>query len=244
GMVFDTRVARALNLQPEGSLELRGAARTAALGVVQTPDVEIGGVTIPSHIATVVDLSSIVRSNIALDGIIGFPLFAGAELRFDPDAHTVTIAKPGSLAQLGTKFDVDTDRELPELTASADMTPARFVVDTGNANEVLLFRSFMDAHPGLISFAGHGFIANRGVGGSAAAVGATLDDLTIGPYHFYNCNANVMLATGGAFADRTDGGNIGFGVLQNFVMTFDLSHHALFLEKARRFDDGRGRPVQ
>ena len=244
GLVLDSRVARDLNLTPQGSLEIRGANRVNAQGVVETPDVQIGGVTVPSHIATVLDLSSIVKSNIHLDGIVGFPLFAGSELRFDPDAHTVTIGKPGSLPQLGTRVDVDTDRELPEITASADLTEARFVVDTGNANEVLVFKSFTDAHPGLISFAGHGFIANRGIGGSAPAVGATLNDLTMGPYHIYNCSANVMLAAAGAFADRNDGGNIGFGVLRNFVLTFDLAQHAIYLEKSRHFDDGRNRVVQ
>ncbi|MEO9169878.1 MAG: hypothetical protein ABI282_00960, partial [Candidatus Baltobacteraceae bacterium] len=65
----------------------------------------------------------------------------------------------------------------------------------------------------------------------------------IGPYHLYNRNANVMLASAGAFADRNDGGNIGFGVLRNFVTTFDLANHALYLQKARQFDDGRGRTV-
>lgn len=243
GIVLDTHVAKDLKLAPQGSIEIRGAGRIASQGVVETPALQLGGVTVPSDIATVLELGSIVKSSIELDGIIGYPLFGGAEIRFDPDEHTVTIAKPGTLPVLGNKFDVDTDRELPEITASADNTDARFVVDTGNANEVLVFKAFMDEHPGVISFVGHGFVSNRGVGGSAAAVGATLDDLKIGPYHLYNRNANVMLASAGAFADRNDGGNIGFGVLRNFVTTFDLANHALYLQKARQFDDGRGRTV-
>lgn len=244
GIVFNSSVAQALNLRPRGTLEIRGAERVSADGIVETPDILIGGVTVPSHIATVLDLSKIVRDPIQFDGIIGSPLFAGAEVRIDPDTRTMTIAKPGTLPALGTKLDVDTDRELPEITASADGTDTRFVVDTGNASEVLLYKGFIDAHPGLVPFAGRGFVSNRGIGGSAAAVGATLDNLGIGPYHLYNCDANVMLATAGAFADRTDGGNIGYGLLRNFVLTFDLVHHAMYFEKAHIFDDGRYRSAQ
>ena len=244
GIVFDPHVAKELQLTPQGELEIRGAGRVEAQGMIESPEIYIGDVGIPAHVATVVDLSKIVDSSIQIDGILGYPLFAAAELRFDPDSMTLTIAKPGTLPPVGTKLSVDTDRQLPELTASADRSEARFVIDTGNSNEVLLFKNFVDDHPGLVQIAGHGFVSNRGVGGSTAAVGIMLGDLNIGPYHLYNRNANVILATGGAFADRNDGGNIGYGVLKNFIATFDLANHALYLEKARGFDDGRYRTVR
>lgn len=244
GVVVDPRVAHDLQLTPQGTLEIRGAGRIAAQGVIETPDIQLGGATLPAHVATVVDLSKIVDSSVQIDGILGYPLFAAAELRFDPDARTLTIAKPGTLPVLGTKLDVDTDRELPELDASVDRTDARFVIDTGNSNELLLFKNFIDDHPGIVQIAGHGFVSNRGIGGSTAAVGIGVGDLTLGPFHLYNRNANVILATGGAFADRNDGGNIGYGVLRNFIATFDLANHALYLEKARGFDDGRYRAVK
>ena len=242
GVVFDPHVARELQLTPQGSLEIRGAGRVAAEGIVETPDIQIGTVTLPSHLASVVDLSRIVDSSIQMDGIIGYPLFAAAEIRINPDTKTMTIAKPGTLAPVGVRLDIDTDRQLPEVTASTDRVDGRFVVDTGNSNEVLLFRHFLDDHPGLVSIAeGRGFVNNRGIGGSTAAVGIQLGDLNIGPYHLYNRNASVILTTGGAFADRNDGGNIGYGVLRNFVTTFDLANHALYLDKAHIFDDGRFR---
>lgn len=244
GIVFDPRVAHELKLTPQGELEIRGAGRVQAEGMIETPEMRIGDVLLPAHIATVVDLSKIIDSSVQIDGILGYPLFAAAELKFDPDAMTLTIAKPGTLTADGTKLSVDTDRQLPELLASADRSEARFVIDTGNSNEVLLFKKFIDDHPGLVQIAGHGFVSNRGVGGSTAAVGILLGDLNIGPYHLYNRNANVILATGGAFADRNDGGNIGYGVLKNFIATFDLANHALYLAKARGFDDGRFRTVR
>jgi hypothetical protein len=47
------------------------------------------------------------------------------------------------------------------------------------------------------------------------------------------------MAEKGAFADRIDAGNVGLGILKNFVVTFDLTNSALYLEKGEGFDDGR-----
>ena len=90
-------------------------------------------------------------------------------------------------------------------------------------------------------FAGNHAVENRGAGGSTPAVTAMVDLLEIGHQRLYNRYTDVILATAGAFADRDDGGNVGFGVLRNFVTTFDLADHTLFLERSHNFDDGRFR---
>jgi hypothetical protein len=50
-----------------------------------------------------------------------------------------------------------------------------------------------------------------------------------------------MLADRGAFADRFDAGNIGMGVLKNFVSTFDIANSKIYLQRGAGFDDGRYR---
>jgi hypothetical protein len=52
-----------------------------------------------------------------------------------------------------------------------------------------------------------------------------------------------VLGTTGAFADRNDGGNVGYASLRNFVVTFDLVNHGLFLQPAQGFDDGHDRKI-
>jgi len=242
GNVLDPHVSNELGLHPEGTLEIRGAERTPSLGVVETPPMNVGGIELPSRIASVLDLSKILRGPVTIDGVLGYPFFAAAELRFDPDTSELTIAKPGLLPPLGDKLDVDTDRELAEIEATIDGTAkTRLLVDTGNSNELLLFQSFINAHQGLIMFAGNPAVANRGAGGSAAAVTAMVDELEIGKQRLYNRYTDVILATAGAFADRNDGGNVGYGVLHNFITTFDLADRSIYLQKARDFDDGRFR---
>ncbi len=39
------------------------------------------------------------------------------------------------------------------------------------------------------------------------------------------------MAEKGAFADRIDAGNVGLGILKNFIVTFDLTNSALYLGK-------------
>jgi hypothetical protein len=97
------------------------------------------------------------------------------------------------------------------------------------------------AHPGIAPYVGHGFTPNSGVGGSSSAVSVMISRLAIGPFTLYNRNADVILSERGAFADRNDAGNIGWGSLKNFIVTFDLANEKLMLERARSFDDGRYR---
>jgi hypothetical protein len=155
----------------------------------------------------------------------------------------LTIAQPGTLAPDGARLEVDTDRELPEVIATIQDAPTRVIVDTGDSRELLLFKSFVDQHPGLVSLAQLGPRLNSGIGGSVSAVGAIVSVLQLGPYRLFNRYTDVVLGTTGAFADRNDGGNVGYASLRNFVVTFDLANHGLFLQQAQGFDDGHDRKV-
>jgi Aspartyl protease len=240
GVFLDPGAAKELGLVTEGRLEVRGAERTNGLGVAALDELEIGAARLPVGVVSVVNLSS-VEFGIAVDGVLGYPLFAAAEIRIDPDALTMTLARPGTLPPLGSAITVDTDRELPEILASVAGIDGRFLADTGNNSELLLFHRFVAAHPNVAPYAGHGFVPNSGVGGSSSAVPVMINRLSIGPFTLYNRYTNVILSETGAFADRNDAGNIGWGSLRNFIVTFDLANDKLMLERARSFDDGRER---
>jgi hypothetical protein len=244
GLFLDPAAAARLGLTPEGTLEVRGARRIRGRGIAALDRIDIGRASLPTHVVSVVDLSMVTYKGAGVDGVLGYPFFAAADVRFDPDASTMTIGKPGSLPVRGTLLPIDTDRELPEMTARINgNADGQFVIDTGNNNELLIYHSFIQAHPSVVGYGPvRTFAQNRGVGGSSAAVPAVVYRLELGPFNLYNRFADVMLSDTGAFADRNDAGNIGLPTLKNFVFTFDYSNHALYLDKARRFDDGRYRP--
>lgn len=242
-VVLDTHVAKEAGLTPQGRLEVAGAQRTGGLGVAALDSLQIGGAALPVRMVTILDLRGVTGAQ-PIDGILGYPFFAAAEIRIDPDAQTMTFSKPGTLKTGGASFDVDSDRELVELQATLNGTAGRFVIDTGNGNELLVYAPFIRSHAGLIQYAGGRFANNMGVGGSASAVGTIVDELDLGPFRFFNRYANVMLGSQGAFADRFAAGNIGLGVLRNFVLTFDLANAKLYAQPAAHFDDGRYRTVR
>jgi predicted aspartyl protease len=240
GDVLDPQTASALGLHPEGTIEISGATRTAGLGIVHTPDMYLGNVKLPVHEASVVNLGQF-GGPYHIDGVLGFPFLASAEVRIDPERAELTIGKPGSLPIDGDRIAVDTDRELPEILGAIDRVQTRLLIDTGNTTELLLFRSFIDDHKGIVNLGNARAVPNFGVGGSTNAVAVTVDELQIGPIGLYNRYANVILASSGAFADKNDGGNVGFGTLRNFVITFDVANRAMYLQRGSNFDDGRYR---
>lgn len=244
GLFLDPAAAQRLGLTPQGVLEIHGAKPISGAGMAALDAIDLGSARLPAHVVSVVDLSSVAYQGTTVDGVLGYPFFAAAEVRIDPDAMTMTIAKPGTLAARGTPLPIDVGRELPEITARLnDTVDARFLVDTGNSSDVLVFHAFVQAHPGVVFYGtAQRFSHNSGVGGSSAAVPATVYRLQLGPYNLYNRYADVMLSDTGAFADGNDAGNIGLGTLRNFVFTFDYRNATLYLDKARSFDDGRYRP--
>ncbi|MBV9271565.1 MAG: aspartyl protease family protein [Candidatus Eremiobacteraeota bacterium] len=242
GVVLDGKVALQLGLMPEGRLQVTGAQRTGGLGMAPLDAVQIGGATLPTGIVSVLDLSEQNTGLENVDGILGFPFFASADVKIDPNRLTMTIAKPGGLVKDGTPIPVDIDRELVEIEGKINGIEGRFVIDTGNSIELLVFRPFLDRHNGLVPMNNAGFAPNYGVGGSARAMTSIVDELDFGSYRLYNRYANVMLATSGAFADRFDAGNIGYATLRNFVITYDIANGTIYAQRSSTFDDGRYRP--
>ncbi|HVA26702.1 MAG TPA: retropepsin-like aspartic protease [Candidatus Baltobacteraceae bacterium] len=241
GDVLDPQTAQALGLHPEGTIEISGAERTAGLGIVQTPDMFLGSVKLPMHEASVVSLGSVLSGAVHIDGVLGYPFLASAEVRIDPLRETMLVGKPGSLTVDGDRIAVDTDRELPEIEGKINGVLTRLLVDTGNTTELLLFKSFIDDHQGVANLGNARAVSNYGVGGSTDAVAVTIDQLQIGNVSMFNRYANVILASNGAFADKNDGGNVGFGTLKYFVLTFDLANREMYLQRGSNFDDGRYR---
>ena len=235
--VISASLADALALHPEGDVEISGTGRVRGDGMAEVPAMTIGGIDFPPHVAAVMNMPGMV----AADGVLGFPFFSRAEVRIDPTRDTMTIAPPGTLGVAGTKLAAAVDRRLPEIAASIQGVQTHLIVDTANTTELLIFRSFVEEHRSAVEVASLGPVLNRGVGGSLAAVATIVGSLRLGPYTLFNRRADVVLDSKGAFADPGVGGNVGFGSLRNFVVTFDLADDAIYLQQAIGFDDGRDR---
>jgi len=240
-IVIDRRVAKTLGLVQQGALEASGAARTGGLQVARLPELDVGGGKLRDLVVTTLDLGSSTEGAFRIDGILGYPFFAAAAVRIDQPGGSMTFGPPGSLTSSGERLALETDRALPETRLRVNgSVEARFILDTGNAAELLLYRPFVEAHPGVVAYSA----TNRrsyGIGGATSSYRTVLDELDFGSIQIYHSETDVMLATRGAFADRFDAGNVGLGLLKNFVVTLDEAQNALYLERSAAFDDGSNR---
>jgi len=242
-VLLDSRVAKEAGLAEVGALEVRGASRSGGLHVLNLPRLDIGAAHLDELVATSIDLRRALGGVGRIDGILGFPFFASSLVEIDFANRTMRFGLPGSFVPRGRRVPLDIDRGLIEATFQLDHTvQAPFVIDTGNSGELLLYRPFVSTHPGIVPFS-NALVPNYGIGGAASTYRSSLDELLLGDVALYHRITDVVLAEKGAFADRIDAGNIGLGILRNFIVTFDLANNALYLEKGDAFDDGRLRTV-
>lgn len=240
-ILIDKRVAQGLGLNAVGSLEASGATRTGGLQLARVDELDIGTAKLRDVVATTIDLGASTDGAFRIDGILGYPFFAASTVRLDPSARTMTLAVPGSLVPKGERIPLQIDRAFPEAKLRVnETTDAQFIIDTGNAGELLLYKPFVDKHPGVVPFTTNGR-RSFGIGGEAASYRSSLERLDFGSIPIYHADTDVMLATSGAFADRFDAGNVGFGLLRNFDITFDLANGAMYVERDADFNDGHMR---
>jgi len=238
-VLIDAHVARDAGLQLEGSLQASGATRMGGLRLARLPALSIGSGVLRDLVVTTLDLGSATSGAFHIDGILGYPFFAATTVRIDPVALRMTFGPPGSVVLSGERIPIEVDRAFPEAHLRINgQTDALFIVDTGNAAAILIYRPYYDRHPGVAELSTRER-RSYGIGGSTPSIGSTLNQIDVGSVTLYHVETDVMQATRGAFADRFDAGNVGLGLLQNFVVTFDESANALYFEKSSAFDDGR-----
>ena len=239
-ILVDTAVLKAAGIAGQGALEVRGATRSGGLRVATLPRIEIDGAVLDDVSVSSLDIGSSVGGSLHIDGILGYPFFASAVVEMDFAKHLLRFGPPGSFVPQGTRVALDVDRELAEATFRANDVVAPFIVDTGSVAEMLLYRPFVESHPGLVPRSRTNSF-NYGLGGSNATYRTTLDAFDLAGFSLYHRAVDVVLAANGAFADRVDAGNVGLGVLRNFVATFDIGNAAMYLAPGAQFDDGRQR---
>ncbi len=240
-ILVDGPVLAAAGVAGSGALEVRGATRSGGLRLARLPSIELDGARLDDVVVSSLDLGASLGGGLKIDGILGYPFFAAALVEMDFAHKLLRFGPPGSFVPAGNRVELDVDRELAEATFRLDdRVDAPFIVDTGNSGEMFLYRAFLEAHPGIVPLSTAATL-NYGLGGSNAAYRTSLDALRLGGVDLYHRSVDVVLAKDGAFADRVDAGNVGLGVLRNFVATFDLGGGALYLRPGSAFDDGRRR---
>lgn len=175
-----------------------------------------------------------------LAGLLGYELFRRFLITIDYQHRTLTLSLPSlapaldSAGPASERLPLRFDGRRPFVVASVDGVPGAFGVDTGDDGPLTLFAQFYSTHqfpielPGLAS-------GETGVGGAIATLMTRVDTLALGHLTLSRPLTQLNFAPAGAFASRLAAGNLGAQVLQNFIVTLDFPHRALYLQPSAQF---------
>jgi hypothetical protein len=242
--IFDTggvnlltpQLAAELGLKVEGKAEAHGAGdATMEFGMAHVDRLALGAATIDNQIFMTLDLDAMFPANgVHMRGMIGYETFRRFVTRVDYGAKTVSLIDPKTFdpTDAGTPIKIAFAGNAAIVDGSYDGIPAKFQIDTGARSALTLTGPFVAAN-GLRDKAGKGVDAvdGWGVGGASRTHTVRGGILKIGSGIEVDHPVTGFGADkAGAFADPTNSGNIGGGILKRFVVTFDYAHNVMYLK--------------
>lgn len=192
------------------------------------PDVEIAGARLGDLEAVAIDLSGIAaRMGGRIDGILGYGLLAGRIVQVDYPARRFRILSdppPRPAFVVPLRFLEGGHEPVVEVEVAGE--GVRVTVDTGSSLEIELFEDVV-ARLGLTeAVAASDSSSVVGARGAVAVRRVPLPGLRIGPFAVDDVEARVREGSG---EDR--GGNLGNGILRDFVLTIDYPAGWLGLDR-------------
>jgi hypothetical protein len=235
GDVLAAETATALGLPETGSFTVYGtgeraeAARSAHVG-----SVDIGGATLHDQDFTVLSFAQLRAAEGVerFDGLLGHELFDRYVVRIDYAAQTLTLEDAADDAGDPTAAIVPFKffGTMPEVEGEVDGIPGRFTIDTGDRGSLSLLVPFVTAHDLVGRY--HPIVegvAGWGIGGPVRAKLTRVGHLRFGTIDVEGPVTRLPDAKHGFFTTRSVAGNIGFGVLRRFTVTFDYARRRLVL---------------
>jgi hypothetical protein len=240
-MLFDAGGANILTKETAQLLAGEGKPVPKSLLVNTT---SINGVDLTGQRYTVADIEGFLRRVEGLDdvaGVLGLEWFVRMPVKIDYARSRLTFYDPASFkyAGTGTRVPIATRGRLPLVSGSIDGIAGMFEIDTGSRGSVTLMPAFAaknDIEKKL--GAKNEAITGAGVAGPVRAALARGKSLKLGTVEVPNPVVAIPRMSGDAAAAgaRTDlAGNVGFGVMRQFAVTYDLPNDSLYLERYLNF---------
>lgn len=232
--------ARTLGIDGKGHQAVQGVgAATQAMQMAQVPAYRIGKVVMEDQRFLIVKLPLLLtdrgkREPIA--GLIGYELLRRFATRIDYVRDSLTFTPVGTFhGEAGAvSIPIVFDARTPQITARVDGVAGIFALDSGDSGDLTVFEPFAKAH-GIRKLGKALTSKARGAGGTVALSEAYVGSLSIGPFTMTHPLTAFAAPAKGVFASHVLGGNIGYGVLSQFVLTFDYEHRRLYLQRGPRF---------
>ena len=199
----------------------------------------INGVELGGQRYVVADIDAFLRRVEGLDdiaGIVGLEWFVRMPIRIDYAKGRLTLFDPAAFKGAGTRVPVTARGRLPQVRGSIDGVEGTFEIDTGSRASLTLLPAFATKNDLAAKLGGKTeAITGAGLGGPVRSLLARGKLLKLGTVDVpYPVVAIPLQATGPL--GRTDlAGNVGFGILRQFAVTYDLPNDAIYFERYINF---------
>jgi PDZ domain/Aspartyl protease len=232
-IVFDTggrnvltpQGAQALGFGSSGGLDIGGVgASTQRAGFADVGTVQAGNAKLVKQQALVLPLPyglSAMFPGETVDGLIGFEMLANFQTTIDYGNRTMTFASFGAPLPPPPNANIlrlFSSGETYYVEAAIDGVTGLFELDTGNAGDLDVFKSFADAHGLFRGAKTVAYVSAGGVGGLLPYQSLRARSLTLAGATLAAPVVNLTDQRAGAFASRTVAGNIGAQVLRRFTI--------------------------
>jgi PDZ domain/Aspartyl protease len=235
-MLFDAGGANVLTTQAAAAIAGPGRAVPKTLLIASTT---INGVEVGGQRYAVADIDPLLRRVEGLDGIagvLGLEWFVRMPIRIDYARSRITFYDPAQFkAGSGTKVPVAKRGRLPQVNGAIDGIEGVFEIDTGSRGSLTLTPAFVAKNDLAKKLAPKNVaITGSGVAGPVRASLARAKSLKLGAVEI--ANPIVALPQVEGESARTDvAGNVGFALMRQFAVTYDLANDALYFERYLNF---------
>ena len=235
-MLFDAGGTNVLTAQTATAINGPGRALPKTVNVASTT---INGVDLGGQRYVVADIDPFLRRVEGLDnigGVLGLEWFVRMPIRIDYARSRITFYDPSQFKTgSGTKVAVAKRGRLPLVAGSVDGIEGMFEVDTGSRGSLTLTPAFVARNDLEKKLAPKNVaITGAGVAGPVRAGLARAKSLKLGTVDVPNPIVALPKVEGDSA--KTDvAGNVGFALMRQFAVTYDLPNDALYFERYLNF---------
>ena len=237
-MLFDAGGANVLATETAALLVGKGTPVPRTLAVATT---NLGGVELLDQRYVVADVDAFLRRVEGLDdvaGIVGLEWFVRMPIKVDHARSRLTLFDPAQFkgAGAGTRVPVAARGRLPQLRGSLDGFDGMFEIDMGSRGSLTLAPAFAARNDLAAKLSAKSeAITGAGMAGPMRSLLARGKMLKLGTVEVPYPVIAIPRDTKVALAESAIAGNVGFGVLRQFAITYDLPNDALYFERYLNF---------
>lgn len=239
GNVLTPQAMAALGVQPQGNFGGGDAQRE--VGVARIEQFDLGGVSIEGMLFAAIDVGAFMARVEGIDdinGVVGYELFKRFPIKLDYQRSRATFYDPSKFTYAGdgVAVPVKLRGRVAEVEGSVDGFKGTFAIDTSSRGSLMLSAPFVDKN-GFVKRYGatQSFVSGASVDGYSRSLLARANALKLGNVEVAKPVVALSTQAGAVAAPEDVAGSIGYGILRQFNITFDLANTTLYFEKNANF---------